>query len=267
MTNAIDELFKKTKSENRAALIAYIPAGFPSRDLCFQLIDTLVANGVDLIEIGYPYSDPLMDGPIIQSAVQQSLEQGVKAVDVFESVDRVRSRGAVPVVMSYFNPLFKYGESQFLTNLVASGGAGVITPDLIPDEAENWVSLSKQNQVKNIFLVAPSSTDARMQLVAEFASGFIYVASLMGVTGVKTAQSDSVADLVARVRSFSNLPICVGLGVNTPEQVSQIAKFADGVIVGSAFIKAVLSAATPQAGVAAVGSLAASLAAATKRVG
>ena len=265
MTDAIAELFAKTKQENRAALIAYIPAGFPSRELCLKLIDALVENGVDLIEIGYPYSDPLMDGPTIQEAVQSSLDQGVKATDVFDSVARVNQAGAVAVVMSYYNPLFKYGSEKFLENLRNNGGAGVITPDLIPDEASDWLRHVNSRNLDNIFLVAPSSTDERIELVAENASGFIYAASLMGVTGVKSAQSSNVAQLVSRVRSKSDLPVCVGLGVNNPDQVREIAQFADGVIVGSAFIREILNAANDEAAVARVGELAAALSDATSR--
>lgn len=267
MSNAIEDLFAKTKKENRAALIAYLPAGFPSQEESLALIDALVFNGVDLVEIGFPYSDPLMDGPIIQAAVQKSLDQGTKAKDVFAAVARVKAAGAVPVVMSYFSPIFRYGIEHFLTELVRHGGQGVITPDLIPDEAEDYLTKAKESGLSNVFLVAPSSTDQRIELVSKSAAGFIYAASLMGVTGVKTAQTQTVSELVARVRRHSELPVCVGLGVNTPEQVKEIAQFADGVIVGSAFVKAVLAAPDSRSAITAVGELAASLAAATKRIG
>lgn len=267
MSNAIENLFKRTRTENRAALIAYLPAGFPSQEESLDLIDALVSNGVDLVEIGFPYSDPLMDGPIIQAAVQKSLDQGTKARDVFTAVARVKAAGAVPVVMSYYSPIFRYGSERFLSELVRHGGEGVITPDLIPDEAEDFLSSAKKSGIANVFLVAPSSTDLRVELVSKSATGFIYAASLMGVTGVKSAQTQSVSQSVARVRKYSDLPICVGLGVNTPEQVKEIAQFADGVIVGSAFVKAILTAPDPRSAITAVGQLAASLAAATKRIG
>ncbi len=265
MTDAVASVFAKAAAENRAALIAYLPAGFPNKHDSFRLLDSLLANGVDLIEIGFPYSDPLMDGPIIQEAVQQSLEQGTKATDVFAAVQHVAEQGGTAVVMSYFNPIFRYGTKRFLDELIQSGGSGVITPDLIPDEARQWLEESKLRNVSNVFLVAPSSTQDRINLVANVATGFIYAASLMGVTGVKSAQIQTVTDLVARIRIHSNLPIAVGLGVNTPDQVAQIAQFADGVIVGSAFVKAVLQAPDMNAAVADVGRLAASFASATRR--
>lgn len=267
MSNAIENLFAKTRNEKRSALIAYLPAGFPSQAESLELIDVLVSNGVDLVEIGFPYSDPLMDGPIIQAAVQKSLDQGTKASDVFAAVARVKAAGAVPVVMSYFSPIFRYGSERFLTELVRHGGAGVITPDLIPDEAEDFLSSAKKADISNIFLVAPSSTDQRIELVSESAAGFIYAASLMGVTGVKSAQTKTVSQLVDRVRKYSAMPVCVGLGVNTAEQVQEIAQFADGVIVGSAFVKAVLVAPDFHSAITDVGELAASLAAATKHIG
>ena len=266
MTRAVASVFANAAAENRAALIAYLPAGFPNQHDSFALLDALMQNGVDLIEIGFPYSDPLMDGPIIQEAVQQSLEKGVKAKDVFAAVQHVAQQGGTAVVMSYFNPIFRYGTERFLNDLVNSGGVGVITPDLIPDEAQGWLEDTRQHKVSNIFLVAPSSTQERVALVSTAATGFIYAASLMGVTGVKSAQIRTVTDLVERIRSQSNLPIAVGLGVNTPEQVSEISQFSDGVIVGSAFVKAVLQAPDINAAVEAVGRLAADLARATRRI-
>ncbi len=266
MTKQVASVFQKAKTENRAALIAYLPAGFPNQSDSLKIFEALLNNGVDLIEVGFPYSDPLMDGPIIQQAVQMSLENGTKAQDVFAAVAHVNTLGGSAVVMSYFNPIFRYGTELFLNNLIEAGGVGVITPDLIPDEAGSWQIESAQRDIANIYLVAPSSTDSRIELVSNSATGFIYAASLMGVTGVKSAQSQVVADLVSRVRRYSELPIAVGLGVNTPEQVSEIAQFADGVIVGSAFVKAVLAAPDIDAAVTEVARLAAQLARATARV-
>lgn len=266
MTKQVASVFQKAKTENRAALIAYLPAGFPNQSDSLKIFEALLANGVDLIEVGFPYSDPLMDGPIIQEAVQMSLEHGTKAQDVFAAVAHINKLGGSAVVMSYFNPIFRYGTELFLNNLIKAGGVGVITPDLIPDEAGSWQAESAQRDIANIYLVAPSSTDSRIELVSNSATGFIYAASLMGVTGVKSAQSQVVADLVSRARKYSDLPIAVGLGVNTPEQVSEIAQFADGVIVGSAFVKAVLDSPEIDAAVAEVARLAAQLASATGRV-
>jgi tryptophan synthase alpha chain len=266
MSEKLEKLFAKAKSENRALLIAYLPAGFPTVQLSHQLIGALVKNGVDLIEIGYPYSDPLMDGPTIQSAVEISLQNGTKAKDVFTAITKIADLGAVGVVMTYFSPVFKYGTAKFLDQLAEAGGAGVITPDLTPEEAQSWLAEMIKHNLSQVFLVAPSSTDERIESITSKTSGFVYAASLMGVTGVKTAQTDLAKQLVARVRARSDLPIAVGLGVNTPAQVKEIAQFADAVIVGSAFIKIVLEAPSEQAAIKAVGELAAGLSAATSRI-
>jgi tryptophan synthase alpha chain len=265
MSQKLVELFARAKSENRALLIAYLPAGFPTVQMSHELIEALVNNGVDLIEVGYPYSDPLMDGPTIQSAVEIALVNGTKAKDVFAALKKVNDLGAAGVVMSYFSPIFKYGIVKFLDQLAEVGGAGVITPDLTPEEAELWLAEMNKQNLAQIFLVAPSSTDERIESITNKTSGFVYAASLMGVTGVKTAKTDMAKQLVARVRAQSDLPVAVGLGVNTPAQVKEIAQFADAVIVGSAFIKAVLEAPSEQAAILAVGELAAGLAAATSR--
>ena len=263
----VNQVFSEAKNQNRLALIAYLPAGYPNNELSHRLIDTLIENGVDLIEVGFPYSDPLMDGPIIQTAVQDALSKGTRAKDVFKAIDHAQQAGAAAVVMSYFNPIFKYGFNDFAKALASAGGAGVITPDLIPDEATEWIKQVNINKLDNIFLVAPSSTDERIRMVAENSTGFIYAASLMGVTGVKSAQIETVKNLVARIRKFTNKPIAVGLGVNTPDQVMEIAKFADGVIVGSAFIKAVSEASNDSDAVDVVARLASALAAATGKIG
>jgi tryptophan synthase alpha chain len=266
MNAELEQVFKKAAQENRAVLIAYLPAGFPNIEMSHKLLEVLVDNGVDLVEIGYPYSDPLMDGPIIQAAVEISLAQGTKAKDVFAAVNKVASLGAASVVMSYFSPIFKYGTKRFLADLKLANGVGVITPDLTPEEASDWLANAHEQDAAQIFLIAQSSTADRIQNIAAQTTGFIYAASLMGVTGVKSAQTDSAKELVDRIRTKTSLPIAVGLGVNTPEQVQELAEFADAVIVGSAFIKAVMDAADDAAALIAVGKLANALSAATKRI-
>jgi tryptophan synthase alpha chain len=266
MNAELEQVFKKAAQENRAVLIAYLPAGFPNIEMSHKLLEVLVDNGVDLVEIGYPYSDPLMDGPIIQAAVEISLAQGTKAKDVFAAVNKVASLGAASVVMSYFSPIFKYGTKRFLADLKSANGVGVITPDLTPEEASDWLANAHEQDAAQIFLIAQSSTADRIQNIAAQTTGFIYAASLMGVTGVKSAQTDSAKELVDRIRTKTSLPIAVGLGVNTPEQVQELAEFADAVIVGSAFIKAVMDAADDAAALIAVGKLANALSAATKRI-
>jgi tryptophan synthase alpha chain len=256
----LHEAFAAARAEDRAALIGYLPAGFPSVDGAVDAIRVMVENGVDIVEVGLPYSDPLMDGPTIQAAVEIALRQGTTTRDVLATVEAVAATGAPTLVMSYWNPIERYGVEAFATDLAAAGGAGVITPDLTPEEAGPWVAASDEAGIDRVFLVAPSSTEARIGVVASVTSGFVYAASLMGVTGVQSVSAAAPA-LVARTRPHTPLPVAVGLGVSTAAQAADVAAYADGVIVGSAFVRLLLDAASPAAGVAAVGRLAADLAA------
>ncbi|HYN74942.1 MAG TPA: tryptophan synthase subunit alpha [Candidatus Limnocylindria bacterium] len=253
-------VFAEARAEGRAALIAYLPAGFPTIEGCIAVAEALVEAGVDIVEVGFPYSDPLMDGPTIQAAAEQSLAQGTRAADVLRTVEAVAATGAPAVVMTYWNPVERYGVDAFAADLAKAGGCGVITPDLIPDEADAWIGATRAAGVDTIFLVAPSSTPERIARVAEAATGFVYAASTMGVTGAR-ASVDGVAEgLVARVRQATGSPVCVGLGVSTRAQAAEVAAYADGVIVGSAFIRLLLDAETPTAGVTAAAALAVELA-------
>lgn len=262
---SIADLFAATKAEGRAALVGYLPAGFPTVAGAIDAMTAMVEGGCDLIEVGFPYSDPLMDGPVIQRAAELSLAGGTRARDVIETVAAVAKTSAPTVVMSYWNPIEAYGVDRFAADLRAAGGAGVITPDLIPDEADRWISASDANDLDRIFLVAPSSTDARIVSTAKATSGFVYAASTMGVTGERTSVGSAAAALVSRVRSATDLPVCVGLGVSSGDQAAEIAHFADGVIVGSAFVRALLNEPDPAKGPAAVRALAAELAAGCRR--
>lgn len=263
MTTPLAQLFKRTQSENRAALIAYIPAGYPTQEGCKAVIDVFADAGVDAIEIGFPYSDPVMDGPIIQEAADMALRNGVKAKDVFSMLSHTTSRGVAGVVMTYWNPIEQYGATRFAEAISAAGGSGVITPDLSFEQAQPWKMSAESAGINTIFVVAPSTTDERLQKVASITSGFIYAASLMGVTGTRSAISNSAQELVTRIRKVSDLPIAVGLGVSTPEQAREVATYADGVIIGSALIKELL-AGDLDSGLAKLRSLAQSLVAATK---
>ncbi len=247
--------------EHRASLIGYFPAGFPTVEQSIDLIAAMVRGGVDIVEIGLPYSDPLMDGPVIQRAAETALAGGVRIHDVFRVVSAISATGAPTLVMSYWNPIERYGVHQFASDLAAAGGVGVITPDLTPEEGSAWLAACASAAVHTVFLVAPTSTPERLAIVANATSGFVYAASLMGVTGARTAISNTAEALVARTRTVTNLPIAVGLGVSTPEQVTDIARYADGVIVGSAFVKAALEAPNHETAVANVEALARSLAA------
>lgn len=234
----LDELLVKLKGERRAALIGFLPAGFPSVPECVELIQSMIAGGVDAIEIGFPYSDPVMDGPVIQAASELSLKRGTSAKDVMAIVSKV-SEYAPTLVMTYWNPIERYGVDSFVKDLVSGGGSGVITPDLTVEESAEWIASTSEHNARRVYVVAPTTSDARLQKVSEASSGFIYAASLMGVTGTRDAVSSEARNLVERLRKFTSKPVGVGLGVSTPEQAAEVAQYADGVIVGSAFIKAI----------------------------
>ena len=236
----LDKAFATARAESRAALVGYLPAGFPSYDRCIEACRVMVDAGVDVFEIGLPYSDPLMDGPTIQAAADRALAGGTGTADVLRTVEAVAGMGVATVVMSYWNPLERYGIAAFARDLAAAGGAGAITPDLIPEEAGPWLDAAAEQRLAPIFLVAPSSTDERIRVVAETNAGFVYAASTMGVTGARSAVSDRAEALVARTRKATSLPIAVGLGVSTGDQAAEVAGYADGVIVGSALVKVLL---------------------------
>ena len=256
---ALDELFVKVRTENRAALIAYIPAGFPSQSGCHKVIAAFIAGGVDAIEIGFPYSDPVMDGPTIQDAAVTALANGTGATEVLQALS-VASAQVPAVVMTYWNPIERFGVDKFAAAISENGGSGVITPDLTIEESQGWTRATDNSSINPIYVVAPSTGDARLSAVTSKCGGFVYVASLMGVTGARTSVSSGAADLVARVRKVTSLPIAVGLGVSTREQAKGVAAYADGVIVGSAFIKALQDAPDEESGLAAVTQLASELA-------
>ena len=257
---ALDQLFVKVRAENRAALIAYIPAGFPSQEGCHRVIAAFIEGGVDAIEIGYPYSDPVMDGPTIQAAADQALSQGTGAKEVFEALKHATDLGVPAVVMTYWNPIERYGVDKFAQSIADNGGSGVITPDLTIEESDRWLAATSKNKINPIYVVAPSTNDDRLAEVTAKTGGFVYAASLMGVTGTRTSVSSDASNLVSRVRSVTELPISVGLGVSTREQAKSLAAYADGVIVGSAFIKLLLDAKSEQEGLDAISHLARELA-------
>ena len=260
MSTTLDEVFVKVRAENRAALIAYIPAGFPTKEGCAKVIHALVKAGVDAIEIGFPYSDPVMDGPTIQAAAEISLKAGTGANDVFAALKVATDAGVAAVIMTYWNPIERYGVENFAAAVAAHGGSGVITPDLPIEEAELWLSSTSRNGIHPIFVVAPSTSDARLAQVSSKTGGFVYAASVMGVTGARSDISVDAHDLVSRLRVVTSLPVCVGLGVSTGEQARSVASYADGVIVGSAFIRLLLNAKSEESGLIAISALAKDLA-------
>ena len=228
----------RLKGEGRAALIGYLPLGYPDVAGSVAAARTLVESGVDIIELGLPYSDPVMDGPTIQHAVDHSLAQGTRVRDVFGAVEQIAATGASTLVMTYWNPVLRYGVDAFARDLAAAGGAGLITPDLIPDEGADWAAASAAHELDRVFLVAPSSTPERLAMTAGACDGFVYAVSTMGVTGERTSVGAQAEQLVSATRAAGGERVCVGLGVSRPEQAANIARYADGVIVGSAFVRA-----------------------------
>jgi tryptophan synthase alpha chain len=258
--SALQDAFDRARAEHRATLIGYLPSGFPSQAEGVALATAMVRAGVDIVEVGLPYSDPLMDGPTIQAAVHQALVAGSNVAAVLETVRQVAATGAPTLVMSYWNPIERIGPAAFAERLAAAGGVGVITPDLTPEESGPWQEATRAAGVDRVFLVAPSSTDERIAAVAAVTTGFVYAASTMGVTGARASVGGGAGELVARVRRATDLPVAVGLGVSTGRQAAEVARYADGVIVGSAFIQRVHDAPEHGAAVAAVSELAAELA-------
>ncbi|TCP47944.1 tryptophan synthase alpha chain [Tamaricihabitans halophyticus] len=251
----LDEVFAKTRAEGRAALIGYLPAGYPTVAESIELLGAMADGGCDVVEVGLPYSDPVMDGPTIQAASVTALDAGFRVRQVFDVVSELARRQVPAVVMTYWNPVHHYGVAAFAKDLAAAGGLGIVTPDLIPDEAADWLAASRDTGMDRIFLVAPSSTEERLALTTSAASGFVYATAVMGVTGARDAVGVDAADLVRRTRAHTELPIGVGLGVRDGAQAATVAGFADAVIVGSAFV-----AAAERGGVTAVRELASELA-------
>lgn len=252
--------FERAAAERRAALVGYLPAGFPSVPGAIAAATAMASAGADIVEVGLPYSDPLMDGPVIQEAVHRALEDGVHVTDVLRTVEAVSSAGVPVLVMTYWNPVDRYGVRAFARDLASAGGSGLITPDLPPEEAGPWLDAAAELQLDPVFLVAPSSSQQRIKLITAACGGFVYAASVMGITGARSAVSAAAAGLVERVRQCSRLPVAVGLGVSSGRQAAEVARYADGVIVGSAFVQRLLSAPDPDAGRAGVAELAAELA-------
>jgi tryptophan synthase alpha chain len=244
------------KSEGSGALVGYLPVGYPDLDTSIEAAVALAENGVDAIELGLPYSDPVMDGVVIQRATQAALAGGFKLRHGFEAVEAITARVDAPVlVMTYWNPVVQFGVERFADELVAAGGAGLITPDLIPDEAAQWLAASDRTGLDRVFLAAPSSTDERLREAVAQSRGFVYAVSTMGITGARADVDSAARALVARLRAAGSTSACVGLGISTAEQVREVLEYADGAIVGSLLVKALAD-----GGVDAVGEAAAHLA-------
>ncbi len=258
---SIADIFHKARAEGRSVLVGCMPAGFPTVDDSIASMIAMHRAGCDVIEVELPYSDPVMDGPVIQKASDIALAAGVRTRDTLRIIEAVADAGAPVVLMTYWNPIERYGVNAFARDLGAAGATGMITPDLIPDEAAEWIAASDEHRIDRTFLVSPSSTDERIAMTVANCRGFVYATALMGVTGARTAVSQQAPDLVARVRAADrDMPVGVGLGVGNGAQAAQVASFADGVIVGSALIRCVLDAPDRATGLARLGALSAELA-------
>ncbi|MEU9169437.1 tryptophan synthase subunit alpha [Streptomyces sp. NPDC048420] len=257
------------RAEGRSALIAYLPAGFPTVDGGIEAIKAAFDGGADVVEVGLPHSDPVLDGPVIQTADDIALRGGVKIADVMRTVKETYEATGKPVlVMTYWNPIDRYGVERFTAELAEAGGAGCILPDLPVQESALWREHAEKHGLATVFVVAPSSKDARLAEITAAGSGFVYAASLMGVTGTRESVGAQAQDLVERTRAAgggTDLPVCVGLGVSNAAQAAEVAGFADGVIVGSAFVKRMLDAPDDKAGVEGVRELAGELAKGVRR--
>jgi tryptophan synthase alpha chain len=252
----IDAKLNELRSKNRKAFIPYITAGDPALEATEQLILELERNGADIIELGVPFSDPMADGPVIQRASERALAKGVSVSDCLEVVRQVRKLSDVPIVLfSYLNPLLSLGLDRLGEALQSAGVDGVLATDLVPEEAGEFRSAMQSAGVDLIFLVAPTSTDERIKLVCEASSGFVYAVSRTGVTGVRQSLSEAAANLVQRVKRFTDLPVAVGFGVSTPEQVAEVWQHADAAVVGSRIVAEIQSNAGDPALVEKVGAL------------
>ncbi|MEY5146827.1 MAG: hypothetical protein RL224_1141 [Actinomycetota bacterium] len=236
---SVEQTLRERRTNSKGSLVGYFPAGYPTVQDSTDALIALATGGCSVLEIGIPYSDPVMDGPVIQKATETALSNGFRIVDVFAVIRSIRAVSDVPIlVMSYWNPILAYGVREFANDLAIAGGQGLITPDLIPDEASEWISISNELGLERVFLSAPSSSVERVASAVANSRGFVYAVSTMGITGERTQLDALARKVVERIRSAGDRPACVGVGISTAEQVREVNSYADGAIVGTAFIKA-----------------------------
>jgi tryptophan synthase alpha chain len=237
--SAVATAIDAARAEGRGALIGSLPIGYPDLQTSIEAAVTLAEAGVDILELGPPYSDPVMDGPVIQEATNAALQAGFRMRDTFTAVREVSARTDVPVlVMTYWNPVVQYGVSRYADDLSAAGGAGLITPDITPDAASDWLAESTRTGLDRVFLAAPSSTDARLEMIVRETTGFVYTVSTMGITGERAQLDAAARALVARLREHGAERACVGIGVSNADHVRSVLEYADGAIVGTALVRA-----------------------------
>ena len=238
MKSRISRKFQTLRKEQKKAFIPYIMAGDPDIQRTKEVVRILEDCGADIIELGVPFSDPLADGPTIQAAAQRALDGGTTLHTVIDLVSSLRATTQIPIIlMTYYNPVFKYGDGKFIEDASSAGVDGIIVPDLPPDEAEGIIKLARKKSFDTIFLLAPTSTDERIKKVCNASRGFIYYVSITGITGSRLTLDPAIEAHMAHIRAVSDTPIAVGFGISTPEEASMVARFADGVIAGSAIVK------------------------------
>lgn len=236
--NKIEVLIKDMKKKGKRAFIPYIMAGDPDLEKTREALMLFERIGADIVELGVPFTDPLADGPTIQRASERALKNGITLRKVLEFVKEMRELTSIPIVlMTYYNPVFKYGEERFVKEAVKYGVDGIIVPDLPPDEAKDLIRLSRRHGLATIFLLAPTSTEERIRKVVKASRGFIYYVSITGITGARLEVDKSLDDSIKRIRTLTDKPVCIGFGVSNPEEASRMSAIADGVIVGSAIVR------------------------------
>ncbi|OIO27333.1 MAG: tryptophan synthase subunit alpha [Nitrospirae bacterium CG22_combo_CG10-13_8_21_14_all_44_11] len=236
--NRIEKLFRKLRTQHKKAFIPYIMAGDPSLERTKEIVLMFEECGADIVELGVPFTDPLADGPTIQRAAERALKSGATLKKVISCVKDLRQKTKIPLVlMTYYNPVFKYGEEKFIADAKEAGVDGVIIPDLPPDEAAGFMRLAKNAAVASIFLLAPTSTEGRIKRVASASTGFIYYVSVTGITGAQLLLDGSIEKTINNIRRVTDKPVAVGFGVSTPDEAEAVAGVSDGVIIGSAIVK------------------------------
>ena len=235
----VEQAIAAAHDAGRSAFVGYLPVGFPDLQTSIDAAIALAQNGVDIIELGPPYSDPVMDGAVIQEATTLALAAGFKTADLFTALRAITAATDVPVlVMTYWNPVLQYGVDRYADDLLAAGGAGLITPDITPEVAGDWIAASERTGLDRVFLAAPTSSDERLELVVKSSTGFVYTVSTMGITGERTELDRAARTLVERLRAHGAVRACVGIGISTAEQIAGVSEYADGAIVGTALVRA-----------------------------
>lgn len=239
MSSRVAAAIAAARAEGRGVLVGYLPIGYPDLETSVEAAVALADAGADILELGPPYSDPVMDGPVIQEATQAALAAGFRLRDTFTAVRAIAARVDVPIlVMTYWNPVMQFGVDRFADELAAAGGAGLITPDITPDAAADWIAASERTGLDRVFLAAPTSTDERLDLIVAASRGFVYAVSTMGITGERAELDAAARALVGRLRERGAENVCVGIGISTPEQVAGVTAYADGAIIGTALVRA-----------------------------